>query len=138
AAHEKFLVFGLRKNIPSDLAEHLFYVQSTERRDVVVNVDIAKISIQDGESVAHAGQDGFAFANQIPHLELPAPGANSYFHCSDQSHRAQRSLQQRHVRGWAKNFQSLNTGAIASTGRGKDDHRQIRPWRLAAEFLQQP
>ncbi len=100
--------------------------------DFFVDVGVAPVAIQGGESVADTGENGFAFLQQLMHGELMPTSPKGGLDRADQCERAQRTRNESDVRVRANQIQDT----IPCTGH--HDEWQIGPWRLRAQIFLEP
>ena len=65
---------------------------------LVVHVGVAPLPVQRGKSVADAGQNGFAFLDQVAHGKLMAARAQRHLDRADQGKAAEGARDESHIR----------------------------------------
>src|SRR5439155_16331054 len=129
------------KNFPDRPADEVFSPLSRQFENALVDVSVAPVAIEDGESVADAGEGGFALLEQIADgAQRSALLPTSLRHrsqCGHQCEYSERRWKDKHV-GITKDFKRMLARLLsAAPGLCQKNDRHVRPRRLRGEGLGQ-
>src|SRR5204863_1461306 len=127
------------KNFPDHPADEFFFALSGQFEDALVHIGVAPVAIEDGESVADAGEGGFALLEQIADgAQRSALLPTSLRHrsqCGHQCEYSERRWKDKHV-GITKDFKRMLARLLsAAPGLCQKNDRHVRPRRLRGEAL---
>jgi hypothetical protein len=86
-----------RENFPDHMADQVFFPLSRQFEDAFVHVGVTPVAIDDGESIADAGQSAFALVEQITDGALVPTCSRGRSERSHQRDYSQRRWEDEHV-----------------------------------------